>query len=155
MKAIYRLTESELKQLIQAAAIQIIKEQHGEEVGVTPQDVLEALLDECGAIFIPQRNDFDLWVGEYNVEVSFYLNCNAYVQPGSDTSYYEMPIPSKVVVKGPPTVENIEINVDGQPMEDDGTIENTLDKLLAAKKIQVDYDEELLPSEYEYYHQEY
>lgn len=154
MKAIYRLTESELKKLIQRAAVSIIKEEYGEDVGVTPQDVLKALLAEDGLTFMPQRNDFDLWTDEYNVEISFYLNCRAYVEAGSDTSYYEMPIPSQVVVKGPPTVENIEIRVDGQPMEDDGTIENTLNKLLAAKKINVDYDEELLPSADEYYYQE-
>ena len=147
------LTEAQLNEFVTNVVRKMINETNEYMEGVaTLQDIADAFAAELNGSVEPGQNSGELWVGENNVEYTFDVEVDGYVEPGRSYGYLELPDDPHVVIKGEPYIDGITLRIDGEVVEDDGTIESTLNGLLKAKQIEVDCsDTELFPSKREYF----
>lgn len=145
MKAIYRITESDLHNLVQRSVLRILREQDN---NLLLQSIAQSVVQQGTLDVNVGENDGDFELqGDTFAHISFEVLCDPYMQQDMRTSSYDEPSDSLI---DKPTVEigSIEYCREGYctPIRDNGIVKKALEKM-----IRVDYSNLDIPTEQEYY----
>jgi len=150
-KVIYRLTESELRKIIDESARRIIKEQDN---SFMLQVVAQTIIQRGNLTAYLGENDaeFNIQGGKY-VYITFEVDGNPYMKQGMRSSSYDVPDDHDEIIDTPTVIVNsIEISDDeghGVQIRDNGIVKKALEKV-----IEVDYNGMDIPSQDDYYYSE-
>lgn len=150
-KVLIRLTEGELKQIINESVTNIIMEHDN---AFMLQVVAQAIAQK-GNISVVGGGENDVEVelgGEKTAYILFNVEVDPYIQKGMRSSSYDVPDdPDEIVDEPKVEVIHVEILVDGNsiPLEDNGIIAKALENVIS-----VDYSAMNIPSEEDYYYTE-
>ena len=153
MKKIIRLTESDLRGIVQRSVLRVLQEQN--DFGLLLQSIAQS---------IAQGNIIDVSPGENEQEVeledgrlayvTYDVNCNPYLRQGMKSYDYDVPDDPDEVIDNPEVVVNgiILYDDDGDkeiPLKDNGIVKKALESV-----IQVDYSDYDVPSEKDFFYYE-
>ena len=156
-KTVLRLTETDLTNLVNSMVNKMLRETIEDvEIEVTPGDIAQAIIDEAGGDkpVSPEGKDcFELMeIGDSVAEVTFTYSVNIYVTPGHEYGYYDLPDDPEVNEVSKPEVDEVFIEVNGEQMEDDGTVADTIQDLFNKGILYVDTSEiDAFPTQDDYY----
>ena len=170
-KRIVRLTESELKSYIASSVNEALRQRIDESliddddyflIGdddyvPTAQDVAKAIMEDPSCVYLqPGKNKFVVPVNGRDVDVTLVVYANAYRTQGRYNGYYELEDDPEIIEKGLPDLDSIRYETTyPDEADDDGSIMEALESLLRDGKIQVNYEDDMVPSEADYYQDDY
>ena len=160
-KIALKLTETDLTNLVNSMVNKMLRESIEDvEIEVTLHDVADAILDEVGGGLSVSPDGSDsfqlLEIGDSVAEVEYTYSTYINVSPGREYGYYELPDDPEVNEVRKPEVDEVRVTIDGEEVEDDGTIADTIQELFNSGKLYVDTsDIDAFPSEREYYNDDY
>lgn len=129
------LTEYRFKKIIE----KVIKESLS---AVRLGDIAKAVVQSVGngrAISPEGRDIFELMeVGESSVDVEFFYTTYIYKTKEKEYGYYDLPDESEIIEERAPEIDGVDIIIDGNHVEDDGTVTNTLQTLFDNGRLYVD-----------------
>ena len=150
-KVIYRLTESELRKIINESARRIIKEEND---SFMLQVVAQTIIQKGKLTAYLGENDaeFDIQGGKY-AYITFEVDGNPYVKQGMKSGSYDVPDDNDEIVDEPTVMVNsISISDEdghGVQLRDNGIVKNALEKV-----IEIDYNGMDIPNQDDYYYSE-
>ena len=152
MKKIIRLTESDLRGIVQRSVLRVLQEQN--DFGLLLQSIAQSIV---------QKNEIDVNLGENDLEVElqdgrlvyikYNVLCNPYLHQGMKSSSYDVPDdPDEIIDDW--DVEVIDIYLcdydDNEvTINDNGIVRESLKRVL-----QIDYSDYDVPSEKEFFYYE-
>ena len=129
------LTEYYVNKIIE----KVIKESLG---AVRLDDIAKAVVQSVGngrAVSPDGRDIFELMeVGESSVDVEFFYTTYIYKTKGKEYGYYDLPDEPEIIEERTPEIDSVDIIIDGNHVEDDGTVTNTLQTLFDNGQLYVD-----------------
>ena len=147
-KVIYRLTESELHNLVDESVRRIIREN---DTNFLLQIVAQSVIQKGRIDAEGGEQDIELNIGQDKLAyILFNVNSNPYETPNTATSSYEEPTNE---IKDDVSVEIIDLEIlkDGEsyPLEDNGIVKKALEKVIV-----MDYTNQDVPSERDFFSSE-
>lgn len=153
MKKIIRLTESDLRGIVQRSVLRVLQEQN--DFGLLLQSIAQSIAQK-GTIYVNLGEnyiDVELQQGNF-ADIKFEVDGDPYLQQGMKSSSYDVPDDPDEII------DNLEVVVteimlydeDGDneiPLEDNGIVKKALESV-----IQVDYSNYDVPSEEDYFYYE-
>lgn len=150
MRKIIRLTESDLRGIVQRSVERILREQGNDDLLL--QSIAQGLVQQRLNVN-PGENEAEVELGEDTFAyVDYNVLCNPYLKQGMKSSSYDVPDdPDEIIDE--PKVEIIQIDYcqdgDCKPIQDNGIIKKALEN-----NIEVDYSDYDVPSEKEFFYYE-
>ena len=152
MKKIIRLTESDLRGIVQRSVLRVLQEQN--DFGLLLQSIAQSIAQK-GTIYVNLGEnyiDVELQQGNF-ADINFEVDGDPYLQQGMKSSSYDVPNdPDEIIDNLKITIGSIEYcNGEGEcfPIRDNGIVKKALESV-----IQVDYSNYDVPSEEDYFYYE-
>ncbi len=150
MKKIIRLTESDLRGIVQRSVLRVLQEQN--DFGLLLQSIAQSIAQK-GTIYVNLGEnyiDVELQQGNF-ADINFEVDGDPYLQQGMKSSSYDVPDDPDEIIDNPTVeIESIEFcNRDGEgcvQIHDNGIVKKALESV-----INVDYTDFDVPSEQDYY----
>ena len=152
MKKIIRLTESDLRNIVQHSVVKILQEQ--QDNNLLLQTIAQSIVQQKRLYVKDGENDADFELqGDRFAHVTFEVLSDPYMQRGMRSSSYDVPDDADEIIDEP-TVEigSIEFcNNDGQCIQihDNGIVKKALESIM-----EIDYNFDRIPSEEDYFYSE-
>ena len=152
MKKIIRLTESDLRGIVQRSVLRVLQEQN--DFGLLLQSIAQSIVQKDEIDVNPGENDLELELQDGRlVYIKYNVLCNPYLRQGMKSSDYDVPDdPDEIIDDW--DVEIIDICLydydDNEvTINDNGIVRESLKRVL-----QIDYSNYDVPSEEDYYYYE-
>jgi hypothetical protein len=149
MRKIIRLTESDLRGIVQRSVLRVLQEQN--DFGLLLQSIAQSIVQKNEIDVNPGENDLDLELQDGRlVYIKYNVLCNPYLRQGMKSSDYDVPDdPDEIIDDW--DVEIIDIclyDYDNNEVtiNDNGIVRESLKRVL-----QIDYSNYDVPSEDDYY----
>lgn len=152
MKKIIRLTESDLRGIVQHSVLRVLQEQNDKLLLL--QSIAQAVVQRGTMYAILGENDADIELQQGKFAyIEFEVDGDPYLQQGMKSSSYDVPNDSDEIIDDIRiTIGSIEYcNGEGEcfPIRDNGIVKKALERV-----IQVDYSNYDVPSEEDYFYYE-
>ena len=153
MKKIIRLTESDLRGIVQRSVLRILQEQN--DFGLLLQSIAQSIAQESTIDVNPGENEQEVQLEDGRLAyVTYDVQCNPYLHQGMKSYDYDVPDDPDEIIDNPEVAvtEIILYDEDGDneiPLEDNGIVKKALESV-----IQVDYSDYDVPSEEDYFYYE-
>ena len=153
MKKIIRLTESDLRGIVQRSVLRVLQEQN--DFGLLLQTIAQSIAQESRIDVNPGENEQEVQLEDGRLAfVTYDVQCTPYLRQGMKSNDYDVPDDPDEIIDNPEVVvtEIIFYNKDGDneiPLEDNGIVKKALESV-----IQVDYSNYDAPSEEDYFYYE-
>ena len=153
MKKIIRLTESDLRGIVQRSVLRVLQEQN--DFGLLLQSIAQSIAQKSTIDANPGENEQEVQLEDGRLAfVAYDVQCNPYLRQGMKSYDYDVPNDPDEIIDNPEVVvtEIILYDEDGDneiPLEDNGIVKKALESV-----IQVDYSNYDVPSEEDYFYYE-
>ena len=153
MKKIIRLTESDLRGIVQRSVLRVLQEQN--DFGLLLQTIAQSIAQERTIDVNPGENEQEVQLEDGRLAfVAYDVQCSPYLRQGMKSNDYDVPDDPDEIIDNPEVVvtEIILYDEDGDneiPLEDNGIVKKALESV-----IQVDYSNYDVPSEEDYFFDE-
>ena len=153
MKKIIRLTESDLRGIVQRSVLRVLQEQN--DFGLLLQSIAQSIAQEITINVNPGENEQEVQLEDGRLAYVIYdVHCNPYLRQGMKSYDYDVPDDPDEVIDNPEVVVNgiILYDDDGDkeiPLKDNGIVKKALESV-----IQVDYSDYDVPSEKDFFYYE-
>lgn len=153
MKKIIRLTESDLRGIVQRSVLRVLQEQN--DFGLLLQSIAQSIAQEITINVNPGENEQEVQLEDGRLAyVTYDVHCNPYLRQGMKSYDYDVPDDPDEVIDNPEVVVNgiILYDDDGDkeiPLKDNGIVKKALESV-----IQVDYSDYDVPSEEDFFYYE-
>ena len=153
MKKIIRLTESDLRGIVQRSVLRVLQEQN--DFGLLLQSIAQSIAQKSTIDANPGENEQEVQLENGRLAfVAYDVQCNPYLRQGMKSYDYDVPNDPDEIIDNPEVVvtEIILYDEDGDneiPLEDNGIVKKALESV-----IQVDYSNYDVPSEEDYFYYE-
>ena len=153
MKKIIRLTESDLRGIVQRSVLRVLQEQN--DFGLLLQTIAQSIAQESTIDANPGENEQEVQLEDGRLAfVTYDVQCSPYLRQGMKSNDYDVPDDPDEIIDNPEVVvtEIILYDEDGGneiPLEDNGIVKKALESV-----IQVDYSNYDAPSEEDYFYYE-
>jgi len=152
MKKIIRLTESDLRGIVQRSVLRVLQEQN--DFGLLLQTIAQCIVQKGEIDVNPGENDLEVELQDGRlVYIKYNVLCNPYLRQGMKSSDYDVPDdPDEIIDDW--DVEVIDIYLcdydDNEvTINDNGIVRESLKRVL-----QIDYSDYDVPSEKEFFYYE-
>lgn len=152
MKKIIRLTESDLRGIVQRSVLRVLQEQN--DFGLLLQTIAQCIVQKGEINVSPGENDLEVELQDGRlVYIKYNVLCNPYLRQGMKSSDYDVPDdPDEIIDDW--DVEVIDIYLcdydDNEvTINDNGIVRESLKRVL-----QIDYSDYDVPSEKEFFYYE-
>jgi len=154
MKKIIRLTESDLRHIIQNSVKRIIREEND---GMILQSIAQEIANSGTMEVNPGENDAEFFLDNgYVAYITFDVECDPFVKKGMKSGSRDVPDDEDEIIDNP-TIEIGSIDYcdeDGEQciqIHDNGVVTQALENVIRV----VGYDDYDIPSEEDYFYNEY
>lgn len=153
MKKIIRLTESDLRGIVQRSVLRVLQEQN--DFGLLLQTIAQSIAQESIIDVYPGENEQEVQLEDGRLAfVTYDVQCNPYLRQGMKSNDYDVPDDPDEIIDNPEVVvtEIMIYDEDGEneiPLEDNGIVKKALESV-----IQVDYSNYDVPSGEEFFYYE-